>query len=80
MKGTSIIKLGYTISFKTIPASYFLKNNLSSLRQHEFTTRAILELKQKGCISEITEPAYCSNPLTVAEKNGKLRLGNLYQQ
>ena len=70
----SIIKHGYTIPFKTIPAPYFLKNNLLSLRQNEFTARSILELKQKGFISEITEPAYCSNPLTVAEKNGKLRL------
>ena len=70
----SIIKHDYTIPFKTIPAPYFLKNNSSSLRQHEFTTRSILERKQKGCILEITEPAHCSNPLTVAEKNGKLRL------
>uniref|UniRef100_A0A7M5USR9 Uncharacterized protein n=1 Tax=Clytia hemisphaerica TaxID=252671 RepID=A0A7M5USR9_9CNID len=70
----SIIENGYRIPFKNKPTSFFYKNNLSSFKNYSFTTKAIIDLIDNDCISEIREPAYCCNPLTVAEKNGKLRL------
>ena len=70
----SIIENGYRIPFKNKPTSFFYKNNLSSFKNYSFTTKAIIDLIDNDCVSEIPEPAYCCNPLTVAEKNGKLRL------
>ena len=56
-----------------MPAKYFAKNNASSLRHKAFVSQAIIDLLNAGFITELSEPAYCSNPLTVADK-GKLRL------
>ena len=50
------------------------QNNKSSLKEPTFVESAIKDLKLNGCIEEVDFIPYCCNPLTVAEKRGKLRL------
>ena len=70
----SIIEKGYFIPFEEKPPKFCAKNNLSSREHPEFVEEVINELLNKGCVREIPEEPYCCNPLTVAERNNKLRL------
>ena len=70
-----IIKNGYRLPFITKPQPFFANNNQSSLKNKRFVEESINKLLLEGCIEEVKEMPYCSNPLTVAgggEK--KLRL------
>ena len=70
-----VIRSGYKIPFKTIPADVCLKNNMSSLENPNFAKVEIQELLRKGCISERETPPRVVNPLTVVyNKSGKPRL------
>ena len=69
-----IIDEGYLIPFTSVPPPFFAKNNKSSLDNASFVQDAITSLLSKGCISEVFEIPKCCNPLTVAERNSKLRL------
>ena len=69
-----IIKHGYYIPFLEMPSSFIERNNRSSLNNKQFVEEAIDALLLKGCVEELAAPAFCCNPLTVAEKNQKLRL------
>ena len=69
----NILKNGYYLPLKQDPPSFLAKNNSSSLKHKEFVSSSISELLEKGCIEEVSEIPYCSNPLTVAEGE-KLRL------
>uniref|UniRef100_A0A7M5VC30 Reverse transcriptase domain-containing protein n=1 Tax=Clytia hemisphaerica TaxID=252671 RepID=A0A7M5VC30_9CNID len=69
-----IIDEGYFITFKSVPPAFFAKNNKSSLDNSNFVQDAIKSLLSKGCISEVSDIPKCCNPLTVAERNSKLRL------
>lgn len=70
----NIIENGYGLPFVNEPPAFFAKNNKSSLENNDFVEHAITDLLEKGCVREIKQPAFCSNPLTVAESHGKLRL------
>ena len=70
----SVVDNGYIIPFKSIPPPFYAKNNKSSLDNSKFAEKAIEDLLQKGAIREVFEKPYCTNPLTVSEKNSKLRL------
>ena len=70
----NIVEHGYRIPFSETPPSFYAKNNISSLKNFEFATQAISNLLQNRCIIEVEEAPYCTNPLTVAENNDKLRL------
>ena len=69
----SILRHGYTLPFHTMPSAFCAKNNASSLRHKDFVSNAITDLLNAGFVTELSEPAFCCNPLTVADK-GPLRL------
>ena len=68
-----IVREGYKIPFESEPPAFFAKNNTSSLKNQAFVRESIEKLLENGCIEKVTEPPYCINPLTVAERNSKLR-------
>ena len=70
----NVIEKGYIIPFLTVPPAFYAKNNKSSLDHQSFVEEAIRSLIDKGCITEVKEMPKCCNPLTVANKNSKLRL------
>ena len=70
----SVATFGYKVPFQSVPQPFFAKNNKSSLDNYEFATKAIEALIDGKIIEEVFEPPFCTNPLTVAERNGKLRL------
>eukprot|EP00111_Clytia_hemisphaerica_P006267 TCONS_00018130-protein len=69
-----IVKNGYSLPFKKNPPPSYSKNNKSSLREHKFVKNSIEELVKNKCIREVDFIPYCVNPLSVAERNSKLRL------
>lgn len=69
-----IIKDGYRIPFYTLPESADITNNKSARDSRNFVEDEIGKLMNKGCISETYEKPEVINPLTVADRNGKLRL------
>ena len=69
-----IIDEGYLIPFTSAPPPFFAKNNKSSIDNSTFVLEAIESLLSKGCISEVFDIPKCCNPLTVADRNSKLRL------
>ena len=70
----NVIDEGYRLPFDNPPSRFYAKNNKSSLKNPKFVEEAISDLLEKGAIKEIQEIPYCCNPLTVAERNNKLRL------
>ena len=69
----NILRHGYVLPFSTRPPKCCEKNNASSLKHKAFVTDAINDLLKAGFVTELSQPAHCCNPLTVADK-GKLRL------
>lgn len=69
-----VVKHGYSIPFKSHPSPFFARNNKSSLNNKSFVADSINKLLINKCIKEVTNIPYCVNPLTVAERNSKLRL------
>ena len=69
-----IIRNGYILPFENTPPPFYAQNNKSSLRETKFVEESILKLLTDGCIRSVKEPPHCINPLTVAERNSKLRL------
>ena len=69
----NVLEHGYVLPLTSIPPPFIAKNNQSALKYPVFVDEAIKELLKYGYIEELSEPAYCCNPLTVADK-GKLRL------
>ena len=70
----SVATFGYKVPFQSKPQPFFAKNNKSALDNYDFATKAIDALLDGKIIEEVIEPPFCTNPLTVAERNGKLRL------
>ena len=52
---------------------FYSENNKSAFKHAKFVDRAIEQLLASGFVEGLHEPAYCCNPLTVAD-NGKLGL------
>lgn len=69
-----IVKNGYKIPFLADPPSFYAANNKSSLQHPQFVEQSISKLLSDECISAVDYPPYCINPLTVTERNSKLRL------
>ena len=69
-----VLTKGYVIPVLGEVESAILRNNKSSRDHPEFVRHEIDELLQKKAIVECVSPPKVVNPLTVAEKNGKLRL------
>ena len=69
----NVLEHGYVLPLTSIPTPFIAKNNQSALKYPVFVDEAIKELLKYGYIEELSQPAYCCNPLTVADK-GKLRL------
>ena len=65
---------GYKIPFESEPPPFYAKNNASSLKKGDFVKSSIEKLLEDGCVERVSEPPHCINPLTVAERNSKLRL------
>ena len=70
----SVLKNGYVIPIKGPVEPVFLRNNLSARQEPNFVRESIDDLLATGAIAEIPNPAFVTNPLTVAKKNGKFRL------
>uniref|UniRef100_A0A7M5XJR3 Reverse transcriptase domain-containing protein n=1 Tax=Clytia hemisphaerica TaxID=252671 RepID=A0A7M5XJR3_9CNID len=69
-----VVREGYKIPFESNPPPFYAKNNASSLKNDHFVKDSIKKLLEDSCIEKVSEPPYCINPLTVAERNSKLRL------
>ena len=69
-----VMREGYTIPFKHLPDSVLLRNNRSSRLKPDFVQAEIVNLLASGAVIETLMPATVNNPLSVAEKHGKLRL------
>ena len=69
-----IMRQGYTIPLCHNPTPVFLRNNRSSRLQPKFVQSEIDNLLASGAIIETTCPATVTNPLSVAQKHGKMRL------
>ena len=70
----SVLEFGYKIPLSCIPNSKILRNNASSRNHPDFVRESIDKLMFDGAIEECLEPPYIVNLLTVADRNGKLRL------
>ena len=70
----SVIRKGYVIPIKGEVKGVFLKNNRSSRSNPEFVQKSIDELLDTGAVRECDSPPMVVNPLTVSNKNNKLRL------
>ncbi len=70
-----VISNGYKIPFCNLPPSVKLNNNRSARADRAFVTSALLDLLEKNCITELQEPPYIINPLSVSYNSaGKPRL------
>ena len=70
----NIIKEGYMLPLYSLPASVELENNRSAREHKAFVESELLKLETKGCISQVKVKPEVVNPLTVSDKNSKLRL------
>lgn len=64
---SNVVKKEYQLPFASLPLAFYAKNNALNLWNREFVEKSINELLQSKCIEELSEPAFCTNPLTVAE-------------
>ena len=71
---SDVIEFGYKLPLRVIPPSKVLSNNASSRKQPDFVCSAIDKLLFDGAIVECIEVPDIVNPLTVAERKGKLRM------
>ncbi|CAC5401129.1 unnamed protein product [Mytilus coruscus] len=63
------------LEFVTLPQKTFLRNNKSAYDHSDFTEIAIKELLKKDLVSEVFEPPFCVNPLSMSvQQNKKSRL------
>ena len=68
-----VIRKGYVIPVLGEVLAADIRNNKSS-REHPTLVRKSIELLQTGAVVECSTPPRVINPLTVSEKDGKLRL------
>ena len=69
-----VIRDGYVLPIPHIPLSVTLHNNRSSQHNPVFVRSAIDDLISSGTVIEPTSKPLVINPVTVADRNGKLRL------
>ena len=71
---SDVLEFGYRIPLRLIPESKHLRNNASSRAHPDFVRKSIDKLIFDGAVEECSEPPKIVNPLTVVDRNGKLRL------
>jgi len=64
----NILRYGYNPTFKCSVTRYSEKNNRSALENADFDREKIRTWLVAGFAEELAAPAYCNNPLSVAEK------------
>ena len=70
-----VIDNGCKILFENAPTSYSFENRGYTNKYNDFVSESILELLERGCIKEFSNPSEFCNPLHVAvQSSGKLRL------
>ena len=63
------------ILFENAPTGYSFENRGSTINYNDFASESILELFERGCVKELSNPSEFCNPLHVAaQSSGKLRL------
>ncbi len=63
-----ILDEGYVPNFTSEPGRYMEANNKSALENIDFLRDKVAKWENQGYVQRLTEPAHCTNPLTVAEK------------
>ena len=71
---SDIVRIGYLIPFTTQPPGVYLRNNATSRNNAQFVRETIDSLVWSGAVQEVEEKPYIVNPLTVSQKNDKMRL------
>ena len=70
-----VVTEGYTLPFRELPPVKRMQNNKSARENMGFVKEEVCKLLEKGCVKEVTEVPFVTNPLTVAfNRTGKPRL------
>ena len=70
-----VVTEGYTLPFRELPPVKRMQNNKSARDNMGFVKEEVCKLLEKGCVKEVTEVPFVTNPLTVAfNRTGKPRL------
>ena len=69
-----VISEGYRIPFHSTPSKSFSPNNKSALIHRTFVDEALYELLRTSRVKIVKKRPHVINPLSVAERHGKLRL------
>ena len=59
---------GLSLDLKEIPRKYREKNNVSAVKNMAVLKDKVKEWKDEGYVEQLSEPAWCCNPMTVAAK------------
>jgi hypothetical protein len=63
-----VLQEGFYPDFSAVPASYREENNMSAKRNMDVVREKVTEWQQQGAVMRLATPAWCTNPLSVAEK------------
>ncbi len=63
-----VLDEGYKPNLTSEPRVYIEVNNKSALNNLQFSRDKVDKWEKQGFVQRLTQPAYCTNPLTVAEK------------
>jgi len=63
-----VLKEGYKPQFSRTPPRYHERNNRSAEKELEQVRDKVKEWEDAGFISQLSEPAWCNNPLSVVTK------------
>ena len=70
-----VVTEGYTLPFRELPPVKCMQNNKSARDSMAFVKEEVCKLLEKGCVKEVTEVPFVTNPLSVAfNRTGKPRL------
>ena len=70
-----VVTEGYNLPFRELPPVKRMQNNKSARDNMGFVKEEVCKLLEKGCVKEVTEVPFVTNPLTVAfNRTGKPRL------
>ena len=61
-----VVTEGYTLPFRELPSIKRMQNNKSARDNMGFVKEEVCKLLEKGCVKEVTEVRFVTNPLTVA--------------
>lgn len=63
-----ILRHGLQPKFRTAPGPYREPNNKSATENMSFVRKKVAEWEKDGFVTRLTNPAYCTSPLPVAQK------------